>query len=135
MIKYNFLLTLASLVFLCAAANVSAQTATTETVAVTAAPPATANTCALAAPANFSYSKPASTAALLEWSAVSGASAYHLKVYDAASFSVAYEGNETSTSKLVSSLQTAVRYRCELASVCPNKEASANIIIIDIIDR
>ena len=91
--------------------------------------------CNLPAPTTFTYTKPSSSVALLDWSAVSGASAYHLKVYELATLSTASETNESGTSKLVANLQPNVAYRCELTAVCPNRETSTNIIIIDIIER
>ena len=95
----------------------------------------TDDACHLSAPASFTYTKPSTTSALLDWSAVAGASAYHLKVYELATLSTASETNETGTSKLVANLQPNATYRCELTSVCPNRETSTNIIIIDIIER
>ena len=99
-------------------------------------PPETVvDACNFPAPPTFTYTKPSSSVALLNWSAVAGASAYHLKVYELTTFSTASETIETGTSKLLTNLDPTKTYRCELSCICANREASANIIIIDIIER
>ncbi len=127
-----FLLVLAGLMIALLPLSTGAQTAVnTETKpAVT-----TDDACNLSTPASFTYTKPSATSALLDWSAVAGASAYHLKVYELATLSTASETNESGTSKLITNLDPTKTYRCELSCICANREASASIIIIDVIER
>lgn len=89
--------------------------------------------CNLSAPGTFTANRTSGTSADLSWSAVSGASAYSLTVYEAVggttSGSPVGGGRISGTSTTISYLESGKHYRCYLASVC--SDGTSSIIIID----
>jgi hypothetical protein len=90
-------------------------------------------TCILPASASFEGRRTSSTTASLDWSAVSGAAAYKLKVYVLGTSTLFSETTEGGLSKTLSGLQAGVSYRCELAAICSDQTVSGFIIVVDVI--
>lgn len=88
--------------------------------------------CNLTAPSTFTAVWRNSTTASLNWSSVSGATAYHLEVYD--TNGLVSSTTEYGTSKNVGGLNNAESYTCRLSSICGDNTTSEFIITADVVN-
>jgi hypothetical protein len=88
--------------------------------------------CQLPAPAEFTATSTGSTSIALNWSAVSGAEAYRLTVYDLSSMAIVISRVEHGTGASIYGLPSGVAYRCVLSSVCTSGTTSSFIITSDV---
>jgi len=91
-------------------------------------------TCALPAPSSLSAIRTGSTTASVEWSAVSGAVSYSLKVYDLNTLVLVSSTVEQGSSTTVSGLEPGKNYRAVLAAMCSGGSISEFVIVEDIVD-
>lgn len=95
---------------------------------------ATHLSCALPAPASFIAIRTDSTIAWLEWSPVSGAVSYSLKVYDMGTnmliFNIVQQGSNTT----INGLEVGKNYRAILGAMCSEGSISEFVIVEDIFD-
>lgn len=91
-------------------------------------------TCTLPAPATLSADRTGSTTAYLEWSSVSGAESYSLKVYDLSTLVLVSSTVVGGTSTTVGGLDAEKSYRVVLASMCSAGSISEFVIVEEIAD-
>lgn len=88
--------------------------------------------CTLSAPVSFDAKRTSSSTADLSWSAVSGASAYKLRIYIVGNLRLVSETTQKGLSKTINGLQSGVAYRFELASICSDQVVSRSTVVKDI---
>lgn len=89
--------------------------------------------CSLPAPTTFDGVRTSGTTASISWAAVTGASAYRLKVYNLNTSELVYDDTEYGTAKNLSGLDPGSTYRCMLASVCAGGAISEFVIVVDVL--
>lgn len=99
-----------------------------------AAASAPALTCTLPAPSSLSAVRTGSTTASVEWSAVTGAVSYSLKVYDQNTNALVSSTVVSGTGATVSGLESGRTYRVEMASMCSAGSISEFVIVDDVAD-
>lgn len=105
-----------------------------ETSAPRTAPTIPSLTCTLPAPSSLSAFRTGGTTASVEWSAVTGAVSYSLKVYESNTNTLVSSTVEQGTTTTVSGLEAGKNYRAVLAAICSGGSISEFVIVEDIVD-
>lgn len=87
-------------------------------------------TCDLPAPANYEGVRLSPSAALLTWSAVNGAAAYRLIIYDNSNQTLISDTVEFGTAKGLTGLSSGIEYKCLLIPMCYDAVSNGVILAI-----